>query len=113
MVRREIRDFIDWVIPAKYKTEVEWEDDEQDVYYEAEMIEEDILMQHLAEYKADASVVDLGLVDFYTQVCDAEQWDLDVIRERIKEVNSEIEEYRDKAWDDRNDDIEDAKTYYD
>ena len=112
MVRREIGDFSQWSIPTLFLTEVEWESEEQEVYYEAEMIDVDKLMQHLAEYRAGGEPHG-GLVDFYSQVCYAEGWDMDAIRQIITEVNDYVESYKDKAWDDRDDDIEDAKTYYD
>jgi hypothetical protein len=112
MVKREIGDFFEWAIPAQFLSEVEWESDEQEVYYEAEVIEVNALMQHLTEYRAGGEPHG-GLVDFYSQVCEAEGWDMDIIRQVITDVNDEVESYRDKAWDDRDDDIEDAKTYYD
>lgn len=112
MVKREIGDFFEWAIPAQFLSEVEWESDEQEVYYEAEVIEVNALMQHLTEYRAGGEPHG-GLVDFYSQVCEAEGWDMNTIRQVITDVNDEVESYRDKAWDDRDDDIEDAKTYYD
>lgn len=112
MVKREIRDFFEWAIPAQFLSEVEWESDEQEVYYEAEVIEVDKLIQHLTEYRAGGDAHG-GLVDFYSQVCEAEGWNMDIIRQVITDVNDEVESYRDKAWDDHDDDIEDAKTYYD
>ena len=112
MVRREIGDFFEWSIPAQFLSEEEWESDEQEVYYEAEMIEVDKLMQHLTEYRAGGEPHG-GLVDFYTQVCEVNGWDMDAIRQVITDVNDTVESYRDKAWDDRDDDIEDAKNYYD
>jgi hypothetical protein len=112
MVKREIGDFFEWGIPAQFLAEVEWESDEQEVYYEAEVIEVDKLMQHLTEYRAGGKPHG-GLVGFYSQFGDAEGWDMDAIRQIITEVNDAVESYKDKAWDDRDDDIEDAKTYYD
>jgi len=112
MVKREIGDFFEWAIPAQFLSEVEWESDEQEVYYEAEVIEVNALMQHLTEYRAGGEPHG-GLVDFYSQVCEAEGWDMDIIRQVITDVNDEVESYRDKAWDDRDDsDDDDAKNYY-